>query len=182
MANAFFNCKQMKNIVAISGSTRKESSNHKLIDFFSGYVKDNCSVMMFDGIDTLPHFNPDLDNDNPPQQITDFRNAVSNADAVLFCTPEYVFSIPGSLKNAIEWCVSTTVFSQKPIGIITASASGEKGHEELKMIMKTLEAKFTDDATLLISGIRGKINNEGAITDMETLERFKAFAAVFVNS
>jgi chromate reductase len=178
----FFDYKQMKNILAISGSTRKESSNHKLIHFFTESVKDKYNVTLFEGIDTLPHFNPDLDSDNPPQKVTDFRKAVSNADAILFCTPEYVFSIPGSLKNAIEWCVSTTVFSQKPIGIITASASGAKGHEELKMIMHTLEAKFTDEATLLISGIRGKINNEGSITDIPTSDRFEAFVKVFVNS
>lgn len=172
----------MKNILAISGSTRKDSSNHKLIRLFAESVKGRCNVTLFEGIDTLPHFNPDLDNDNLPQQVAAFRKQVINADAVLICTPEYVFSIPGSLKNALEWCVSTTVFSQKPLGIITASASGEKGHEELKMIMQTLEAKFTDDTTLLISGMRGKINAEGIITDNHTAERFENFVKLFTNS
>ena len=172
----------MKTILAISGSTRKDSSNHKLIRLFAESIKDKYNVILFKGIDTLPHFNPDLDNDTPPQQVTEFRNAIQNANAVVFCTPEYIFSIPGSLKNAIEWCVSTTIFSQKPIGIITASASGEKGHGELKMIMHTLEATFNDDTAILISGIRGKIDNEGNITNKHTLQCFDHFVKAFLNT
>ena len=72
------------------------------------------------------------------------------------------------MKNALEWCVSTTIFSNKNIGLITASASGEMGHEQLLLIMKTLEAKFQDNTQLLIQGIRGKINEEGKIINEET--------------
>lgn len=54
--------------------------------------------------------------------------------------------------------MSTTIFSNKPIGIITASTSGQKGHEELQLIMETLQAKFTKNTTLLIPGIKGKID------------------------
>ena len=68
----------------------------------------------------------------------------------MICTPEYIFSLPSGLKNAIEWCVATTVFSEKPIGVITASADGQKGHEELQMIIKTVMARFTTETTLLI--------------------------------
>lgn len=133
-----------KKILAISGSVRNGSSNHKLISLFASNISDIADVELYKGIDILPHFNPDL-TDHPPIEVTDFRQMVVNADAVLICTPEYIFSIPGSLKNAIEWCVSTTIFKDKPLGIITASASGEKGHEELQLIMKTLEADFTED-------------------------------------
>ena len=96
----------------------------------------------------------------------------------MICKPEYVFSIPSGLKNAVEWCVSTTVFSDKPVGFITASASGEKGHEELQLIMKTLMARFTPETTLLIQGIKSKINQEGQITDNNT----KSDIAKFINA
>ena len=68
----------------------------------------------------------------------------------------------------IEWCVSTTVFSDKPIGIITASANGEKGHEELKLIMETIQTNFTVETTLLIQGIKGKIDKNGKIVNKST--------------
>ncbi len=83
------------------------------------------------------------------------------------------------MKNALEWCVSTTVFSDKPIGIITASAHGAKGHEELQLIMKTLTANFTDETTLLIHAIKGKINVEGDITDAKTKDDFEKFIEAY---
>ncbi len=88
---------------------------------------------------------------------------------MIICTPEYIFSIPSGLKNAIEWCISTTIFSDKSIGLITVSASGEKGHKELQLIMKTAMSKFTDETTLLIPGIKGKFDEQNNLTDEETL-------------
>ncbi|HEY1869905.1 MAG TPA: NAD(P)H-dependent oxidoreductase, partial [Chitinophagaceae bacterium] len=94
-------------------------------------------------------------------------------------TPEYIFSVPSGLKNAIEWCVSTTVFSKKPTGLITASASGDKGHEELKLIMRTIETVFNNDTTLLIKGIKGKVDVNGNITDDKTNKDLVAFIEAF---
>ena len=72
------------------------------------------------------------------------------------------------MKNALEWFVSTTVFSNKKVGLVTASASGEMAHEQLLLIMKTLDASFDDSLQLLIQGVRGKVNAEGKIIDPET--------------
>src|SRR5205814_1264957 len=93
-----------------------------------------------------------------------------------------IFSVPSGLKNAIEWCVSTTVFSKKPVGIITASASGEKGHEELKLIMRTIETIFTEDTTLLIKGIKGKVDENGNIKDDKTNTALMHFIEAFKKS
>lgn len=83
------------------------------------------------------------------------------------------------MKNAIEWCVSTTVFSDKPTGLITASASGEKAHEEIQLIMKTMMSKFTNGTTLLIQGAKGKINEQGQLTDDKTKNEFIKFINAF---
>lgn len=163
-------------ILAISGSTRSNSSNFKILKYISNYLKPNFEIEIFEDLESLPHFNPDLDTDNPPQEITSFRNKIRDADGVIICTPEYVFSLPGSLKNALEWCVSTTVFSNKITGLITASASGEMGHEQLLLVMKTLEAKFDDATQLLIQGVRGKVSAEGEITSKQTAEALQNFA------
>ncbi|PZX95328.1 FMN reductase [Flavobacterium aquariorum] len=167
--------KKNKNVLAIIGSTRANSSNFKLVEYCAESTKGLFDITIFEGIGELPHFNPDLDNEDPPSTVVEFRQLISNADGLLICTPEYVFSLPGSLKNAIEWCVSTTVFSKKPIGLITASASGVIGHEQLQLIMKTVETKFNDDTTLLISGIKGKFNEQGVLIDTETIQRLNSF-------
>ena len=166
-------------ILAITGSTRKNSSNFKILKYISDNVKTEFEVEIFEDLAEIPHFNPDLDNENPPENVVSFRNKIIQADGIIICSPEYVFSLPGSLKNALEWCVSTTIFSNKNTGLITASASGEKGHEQLLLIMKTLEAKFLDNTQLLIQGIRGKINEDGKIINEETEAELQDFICNF---
>ena len=168
-----------KNIFVINGSASENSANQKLIDNFAKQTKEWSNVTVFNGLKTLPHFDPELSINNTPKVISGLRDEIRQADGILICTPEYVFSIPSGLKNAIEWCVSTTVFSDKPIGIITASASGQKGHEELQLIMKTVVAKFTPGTTLLIQGIKGKINEHGEITDSKTKFDLAEFIEAF---
>ena len=157
-----------KNIFVIIGSASQNSANQKLIDNFANLSKDDFSLTIYNDLKILPHFNPELSVNNPPKQVIELRNKIETADGILICTPEYVFSIPSGLKNAIEWCVSTTVFTDKPIGLITASADGQRGHDELQLIMKTVMTKFTDDTTLLIQGIKGKINGGGVPVEIDT--------------
>ena len=161
---------EKKNVFVILGSASKNSANQKIVDRFGDLSKDAFNLTIYADLKTLPHFDPELSADSPPQSIIEFRNAIDKADGVLICTPEYVFSIPSGLKNAIEWCVSTTVFSDKPVGLITASLDGQKGHQELQLIMKTIMSNVTDETSLLIQGIKGKINERGEITDSKTLD------------
>ncbi|WP_199140799.1 NADPH-dependent FMN reductase [Pedobacter sp. ASV12] len=168
-----------KNVLAIIGSTRANSSNLNLVKTFARQSEHEFDVHIFESIGNLPHFNPDLDTESPPQEVVAFRKLIEQADALLICTPEYVFSLPGSLKNAIEWCVSTTLLSQKPTGLITASASGLKAHEELQLVMSTVEARFTEATTLLIPGIKGKFDANGNLIDEPTIKQLKAFELAF---
>lgn len=168
-----------KNILIIIGSASKHSSNHKLVNIFRALTASEFNSIIFNDLKNLPHFDPDLSDDSTPESVTAFRNSIEKADGILICSPEYIFSIPSGLKNAIEWCVSTTVFSDKPIGIITASANGQKGHEELQLIMKTVMTNFTSETTLLIPGIKGKINEQGEITDAKTTHDLSNFVEGF---
>jgi chromate reductase len=168
-----------KNIFAINGSASSESLNLALLKMIAELTTDKFDVRVFNDLTALPHFRTEQTDSNTPDKILEFRESVLNADGVLFCTPEYIFSIPSGLKNAIEWCVAATVFSNKPIGIITASASGLKGHEELKLIMKTIEAHYADETTLLIQGVKGKINKQGNITCEKTKANLLQFIEAF---
>ena len=170
---------EKKNIFAIIGSASSNSANLKLVKQIAILTENEFNLEIFNDLKTLPHFDPELSTDNPPEQIVAFRNAIDKSDGIIICTPEYVFSIPSGLKNAIEWCISTTVFSNKPSGLITASASGQKGHEELQLIMKTAMAKFTDETTLLIQGIKGKFNPDDLKIENETTERLNKFINAF---
>ena len=171
--------KAKKNILAIIGSASKNSANLKLVEKIAELSLNEFKVTIFDKLSDLPHFSPELSIDGTPDIILNFRQLILDADGILICTPEYIFSIPSGLKNAIEWCVSTTVFSGKPIGLITASASGVKGHAELKLIMKTVETNFSEQTTLLIQGIKGKIDDKGNLLDIKTSTDVINFVASF---
>lgn len=169
----------MKKIFVINGSASVHSANRQLIGRIKEITKDFFDLTIFNELKTLPHFDPEFSTKDTPASILYFRDQIAVADGVLICTPEYVFSIPAGLKNALEWCVSTTVFTGKPLGIITASASGIKAHEELQLIMNTLMAKFTSKTILLIQGIKGKINGEGQVTDPATSAGLSEFIQSF---
>ena len=156
-------------ILAISGSTRKASSNLNLIKAIADLTSEFFITTIFDGLSELPHFNPNLDNENVAYQVTDFRRQLREADGILICSPEYAIGVPGTLKNAIDWTVSSMEFSKKPVALITASLSGEKAHSSLLGTLLIIEARMTADTQLLISFVKTKVSSECKIIDNETL-------------
>lgn len=170
---------QKKKVLAIPGSLRNNSSNLQIIKAIKKFAFDKFDVEIYNDTGELPHFNPDLDNGNTPEIVVKFRDKINEANGVLICTPEYVFSLPGSLKNALEWTVSTTIFSGKPVALITASGLGGKAHEALQLIMKTIDAKFDNRLQLLISGARSKLDENGNIKDENTMNQIKELIFYF---
>lgn len=151
-----------KKILIIVGSATKNSSNQKLMEQVLE-KNPNIDFLMYDDLSVLPHFDTSLTDVDTPDEVVKIREDINDSAGVVFSTPEYIFSIPGRLKNLLEWCVSTNVFSDKPVAVITGSASGEKGHEELLLLLKTLGAKTDDKHQLLIKGIKGKLGPDGSV-------------------
>jgi chromate reductase, NAD(P)H dehydrogenase (quinone) len=151
-----------KKILIIIGSATKNSSNQKLLE---QVLKKNTGTdfQMYDDLSILPHFDTSLTDVDTPEEVVKIREDIDLSAGVIFSTPEYIFSIPGRLKNLLEWCVSTNVFSNKPVALITGSASGEKGHEELLLLLTTLGAVIDDKHQLLIHGIKGKFEPDGSV-------------------
>lgn len=172
----------MKSILAISGSLREGSSNHNILQLLGKMIPDGIIYSIYDGIRNIPAFDPGIDNDNPPVQVTDFREKISQADGIIVCTPEYAFGVPGALKNALDWMVSSGSFSGKPTALITASTGGENAHEAMKKILGAIDAKFTPDTTLLIQFVRSKMDADGNVTDVNTAQQIKALVKAFVDS
>ncbi len=165
--------------LALCGSTRKNSTNLNLIKAVADLAEDKFEIILFENLSTIPHFNPDLDNDNPPQAVIDFRKQLKEAHGILICTPEYAMGVPGTLKNAIDWTVSSMEFSKKPTVLITASSMGEKGHASLLETLKVIEADITDETQLLISFAKTKVSQDFRITDSKTLSEVNALLNAF---
>jgi chromate reductase len=171
----------MKKILAISGSTRKSSSNLNLIKAIID-LHQELDISIFTGLENIPHFNPDIDNEQAPQTVTDFRKQLKEADGILICTPEYAMGVPGTLKNAIDWTVSSCEFSHKPVALITASSLGEKAHQSLIETLKNIESEIPEESQLLISHVKTKINSQGEITDVKTSENIKSVIASLIKT
>lgn len=169
-----------KRIIGLNGSASLNSTNLTILNIISEIGKSEFDLEIVEYLDELPHFQTEITDVNVPEKVVKLRNEILDADGIIISTPEYVFSIPSRLKNAIEWCVSTTVFTDKPISLITASASGEKGHEELKLIMKTVQSYFTEETTLLIGGAKGKFDEDGKIKDKSLEQNIKMLVNSFI--
>ena len=152
----------MIKILAIPGSLRANSSSNHILNAVVSVAPVGVSIEIFDRVGKLPHFN---DPQEVPEVVIEFRNKIRSADGVLICTPEYAFGVPGSLKNALDWTVSSGEFIDKPVGLITASSQGEKGHDSLLLTLGAISSRIIPEATLLISFVRSKLDASGNIKD-----------------
>jgi len=161
-----------KKILAISGSTKSKSTSLSILKFLGNHFKEEIELNIYNGMAALPHFNPELE-EQLPTSVSELRNLIKESDGVLFCTPEYVFSLPGSLKSLIEWNVSTVLFSTKPVAMIIAASAGEKAFESLGLILTKIESTLAEESKLLIRGAKGKLNADGGISDEETIAKLE---------
>jgi|SRR6185503_2493716 len=163
-----------KKIVAISGSLRAGSSNHIILQYLGGLIPADVDYVIYSGVAQLPHFDPGLDNSDPPETVSNLRQLLAEADGIIICSPEYAFGVPGSLKNLLDWTVGSGSLEGKPLALITASTGGQHAHAALRLILKNaLGAKLNDEAMVLIPFIRMKMNNDGLITDIEIKDALK---------
>jgi NAD(P)H-dependent FMN reductase len=125
--------------------------------------------IFYDKLGSLPHFNPDLDNENLPTEVKELRGMLNRSSAILISTPEYAHGIPGSLKNALDWLVSTVLLENKPAGIILGSASeGHHARESLIEILKTMNSVVTPQSVMTISGSRAKSEDPQTWQELRT--------------
>lgn len=134
-------------------------------------MPSDVDYTIYEDLATIPPFDPGLDNDSPPDAVIALRRAISNADAIIICTPEYAFGVPGQLKNALDWLVSSSTLVNKPVALITASLGGESAHAAMQLILGALNANVIDK--LLIQFIRSKIDGQGNVTDLATLNELE---------
>jgi len=157
-------------ILAISGSLRAKSYNTSIVRALKSI---DTIIEIYDGLGKLPFFNPDLDNhtlevDDSPILVQELRKAIASSDAIIISTPEYAFEIPGVLKNALDWLVSSAEIVHKPVAIISASTSamgGDKANIVLMNLVKVLTGDTNNQLTLTVPMVNKKIDDKGQIID-----------------
>ncbi len=139
----------MTRILAVSGSLRAGSYNTRLLRAAAALAPDGVEVELYDGLASLPPFDADREHD-PPPAVADWRRRVAAADALLIATPEYNGSVPGQLKNAIDWASrprEDAVLRGKTaavIGASTADHGGVTAQADLRRILGRAGARVVE--------------------------------------
>lgn len=156
------------NILAVSGSLRTTSTNTNLLRAMAELAPPGTTVTLYNGLDDLPHFSPERDTDTPPDAVSQIRTLLRDADAIVICTPEYIHGMPGTLKNLLDWVVSSGEFVDTPVGALSASPSdtgGSRAHESLVHTLDVMSAQVITDASFTIPFVRQKLNAGGQVID-----------------
>ncbi|HXX57048.1 MAG TPA: NAD(P)H-dependent oxidoreductase [Thermodesulfovibrionales bacterium] len=166
--------KRICRILGFAGSLRKDSFNRSLLRAALELLPEDAELEVFD-LEGLPFYNQDLEN-QPTERLKEFKGKIRAADAILIATPEYNYSIPGVLKNAID-CASRpygdNVFAHKPVAIMGASpgmmGSG-RAQYHLRQCFVFLSCLALNQPEVMVPFAHEKIDREGKVTDEKTRE------------
>jgi chromate reductase len=163
-------------ILGVSGSLRADSHNTALLRCAARHLPDGVELEVWDGLRAVPPYDEDDDVDPAPEAVAAFRAALAGADAVLFSTPEYNSSIPGQLKNALDWAsrpYATNVLRNLPVAVVGAS-TGAFGavwaQAELRKVLGAAGARVVEGEVILGHAHR-KMDEAGVLLDDEVREQ-----------
>ena len=124
-------------LLAISGSLRHYSSNTNVLQAAKTLAPPLIDISLYSELATLPHFNPDLDREPLPHAVASLRQQIDKTDGIIISSPEYAHGVPGSLKNALDWLVSSIEFPNKPVLLINTNPRATIAFSSLQEILIT---------------------------------------------
>jgi NAD(P)H-dependent FMN reductase len=154
-------------VLLISGSTRNGSANTAALVTVAALAPQRVTPVLYDGLTDLPAFNPDHDSDLVPAAVAALRGEIAAAAAVLFCTPEYAGTLPGSLKNLLDWTVGGGELNEKPVAWINVANPGRGGGATatLASVLSYVGAHVIDSACRDIPVPRDAVTPDGTVSD-----------------
>jgi chromate reductase len=165
-------------VLGISGSLRRDSHNTKLLRAAGDLLEaEGADFVLYDGLKEIPPYDEDDDVEGGPAAVERLREAVASADAVVFSTPEYNHSIPGQLKNAVDWLsrpIATNVLRNKPV-IVVGASTGMFGavwaQAELKKVLGATGARVSHQAEVPVGQAHTRFDDDGRLTDEQIEEQ-----------
>jgi chromate reductase len=159
-------------VLGFAGSLRAGSYNKSLLRAAADFMPGDASLEIFD-IDGIPAFNQDTEADMP-EKVKEFKSKIRYADAILVATPEYNYSVPGVLKNAIDWAsrpYGDNPFDEKPVAIMSASIGtlgGARAQYHLRQIFVFLNMHPVNRPEVLVTFAQDKFDANGRLVDENT--------------
>src|SRR3954451_9267372 len=167
-------------VLGISGSLRRDSHNAKLLRAAGELLEaEGADFVLYDGLKEIPPYDEDDDVDAGPAAVERLREAVAAADAVVFSTPEYNHSIPGQLKNAVDWLsrpIATNVLRNKPV-IVVGASTGMFGavwaQAELKKVLGATGARVSHQGEVPVGQAHTRFDDDGRLNDEQIEEQIR---------
>ena len=173
------------NILAVSGSLRAESRNRALLEAAQLLAPARVRITLDWSLATLPHYNPDLDTldgASMPPEARRWRERAGDADGILISSPEYAHGVPGVLKNALDWLVSSTTFPGKPVALLGASAISVFAPEQLRETLTTMNARFVYEASIAVPVSGAAASAASIVADPELAQLLRGALETFVSA
>lgn len=164
-------------ILGFAGSLRKDSYNKALLHAAMKLIPKSAKLEIFD-LEGVPPFNQDLE-DRMPQKVKEFKAKIRVADALLIATPEYNYSVPGVLKNAIDWAsrpYDDNSFEGKPVAVMSASPGmlgGARAQYHLRQVLVSLNMHAVNRPEVIVASVDEKIDEKGGLTDEKTRKKIR---------
>lgn len=168
---------QQINMLGFAGSLRKGSYNRALLRAAGELLPEDAELLVFD-LEGIPPYNMDIEA-RMPQKVREFKEKIRAADAILIATPEHNYSVPGVLKNAIDWAsrpYGDNSFEGKPVGIMSASPGmlgGSRAQYHLRQMFVFLDMHPVNRPEVIVASAAEKIDDKGRVTDAKTREKIK---------
>jgi chromate reductase len=172
-------------ILGISGSLRRGSYNTSLLGAAAGLLPDDVEFELWGGLKAVPPYDEDDDTEEAPAAVAALREAIAGADGVLIATPEYNSSVPGQLKNAIDWASrppATNPLRNKPVAVVGAS-TGAFGavwsQAELRKVLAATGARVVE-GEVAVGHAPTRFDEDGRLVDENLLEQLEEVVAGLV--
>ncbi len=172
-------------IFGFAGSLRKGSFNKSLLKAATELVPTGTTLETLD-LDGIPPFNQDMES-QPPEKVKEFKDKIRAADAILIATPEYNYSIPGVLKNSIDWAsrpYGDNVFADKPVALMGASIGmlgTARAQYHLRQSLVFLNMHPINQPEVMVPFVEQKVDQNGRLTDEKTRAKIKEMLESLIN-
>jgi len=169
-------------VLAISGSLRSVSSNTKVLRVVSALAREDISILIYSGLATIPPFNPDLDLEPAPTAVADLRLRLRECDAVLISSPEYAHGIPGVLKNALDWTVSSGELYGKPVALFNTSPRETFAQAALAETLTVIGARLISKLCISLPMVDGDVDERRLLLDYDPTSAVRDVLKELVNA
>lgn len=170
-------------LLGLSGSLRRASSNTALLDASATLTPDHVELTVHDGLDSLPHFDPDVEREGRlPPSVSQFRDTVTSADGLVISCPEYAHGVPGTFKNSLDWLVGAEGFAGTPVALFDTAPRASHADRHLREILTTMAAEIVDEASVTVP-LQGRGQDaDGIASDEEVAREVRDALGAFVDT